>query len=165
MKKVGDKLRDLAIAASDADVINKYGRSAFNRYYYASYLIVRSAIMNIDPKWAQCSHKDLPNLLRKTIYRQARDQALRLERAGQLNARQKSLLIDSIKICTAKLAQLLQSGYAIRCVADYSPEEIVVLRSKNLYLGNCTTSAAQHWPEQAAINAGQLQAKWRELGF
>jgi len=164
MKMVGDKLRDLAIVAGDADAINKYGRSAFNRYYYAAYLIVRDTIMDIDPKWARCSHKDLPSLLQKTIYRQARDQALRLEKAGQLSARQRTTLITSIKICTDSLAQLLQSGYAIRCVADYSPEEIVVYRDKNLHLGECTTSAAQHWPRRAARSAGQLQAKWRELG-
>lgn len=161
---VGDKLRDLAITASDAETINKYGRSAFNRYYYAAYLIVRDAIMNLDPKWARCSHKDLPSLLQKKIYRQAREQARRLEQAGQLNAQQKSMIITSIKICTAELAELLKESYTVRCVADYSPEDLVVLRNKNLFLGSCTTSAAQRWSERASRNAGMLQAKWRELG-
>ncbi len=165
MKAVGDKLRDLALSARSADEADKFGRSAFNRYYYAAFLVVRSVLMNIAPAYTRSSHKDLPNLLKERVYREAKDQARRLERAGQLSAAQKSAMITSIQICVEDLAQLLRLGYAVRCVADYKPEEPAMCRNGNLHLGGCTAGAAQHWPERAARSAGQLQAKWRELGF
>jgi hypothetical protein len=165
MKTVGDKLRDLALNAPSANDADKFGRSAFNRYYYAAFLVVRSALMNIDPGWARSPHKDLPSLLKGRIYKKTRDQALRLERARQLSPQKRAELITSIRICVEDLAQVLEAGYSARCVADYTPEEPALVRNGNLQLGGVTAATAQRWPDRAAMNAGRLQARWRELGF
>ena len=165
MKIVADKLKELALASSIGHEIDQYGRSAFNRYYYAIFLVVRSTLMNINPSWARSPHKNFPDILTGSVYRAARNQALKLERAGQLKPREKSGMITSIKICVEDLAQLLQTGYEARLIADYSPEEIVRRVADNLQLRNYTMRAAQTWPKLAERRAGQLGAKWRELGL
>lgn len=165
MRIVADKLKELALASRTNHETDQFGRSAFNRYYYAVYLVVRSTLMNINPGWARSPHKGIPDILTGSVCRAARDQALKLERAGQLNAREKSNMITSIRICAHELAQLLQAGYAARLMADYSPEETVRRVADNLQLSNYTMSEAQAWPERAERSAGRLGAKWRELGL
>lgn len=164
MKIVADKLKELALASSTDHEIDQYGRSAFNRYYYAVYLIVRSKLMDINPRWARSPHKNIPDILTKSVYSHARDQAMKLERAGQLTQREKSDLIRSIKICADELSKILQSAYEARLIADYSPEEKVRRVANNLELSIYKIGSAQGWPKRAERNAGQLAAKWRQLG-
>lgn len=165
MKIVADKLKELALASVTNHEIDQYGRSAFNRYYYAVYLIVRSKLMDINPSWARSPHKNIPDILTKSVCSRARDQAMKLERAGQLTQRKKSDMIQSIRICADELSKILQTAYAARLKADYSPEEKVRRVANNLELSIYKIESAQAWPERAARNAGQLAAKWRELGL
>lgn len=165
MKCVGDKLCEWAVNTPDGSVANMFGRSSFNRYYYAAYLNVRSILLGINADWAHCSHKDLPVILTKTILNSAKKQARRLEQAGQLSAQEKASLLDTLRICTNDLGELLKTAYEIRCIADYRPEIQAVSVGKDIQLGSCNASAAKNWPDRAARSAGQLQAKWRELGY
>lgn len=165
MRRVGDSLLDLAVAERDAGAADEFGRSAFNRYYYAVYLIVRKAVMSIDPKWASCSHKDLPELLTKQLYRAVRGRARFLERKGYFNRGQSARLVRSFKICSSDLAQLLRTSYGVRCVADYSPEERIQFRDGTVHLGETTAGAAQRWPDRAERSSGQLRASWKKLGY
>jgi len=165
MRIVADKLKEIALASETAHEIDQYGRSAFNRYYYAVYLVVRRTLMNINPSWAQSPHKNIPDILTGPMYAHARDTALRLERAGQLSQQKKSNLIRSIKINAEELSKVLQTANEARVLADYSPEETVRRVANNLELNRYTIASAQAWPERAERNAGQLAAKWRELGL
>ena len=56
------KKGDSAYAMADA-----FGRSAFNRYYYASFLNVRDLVSTLDGRWARISHKGIPDLLRGAV--------------------------------------------------------------------------------------------------
>jgi hypothetical protein len=165
MKIVADKLKELALASSIDHEIDQYGRSAFNRYYYAVYLIVRSKLMDINPSWARSPHKNIPCILTKRVYPHARKQAMKLERAGQITQREKSNMIHSIRICVEELSKVLETAYAARLKADYSPEEKVRRVANSLELSIYKIGSAQGWPERAARNAGQLAAKWRRLGL
>lgn len=165
MKIVADKLREWAVESSECSVANLFGRSSFNRYYYAAYLNVRDVLLQINTDWAHSSHKNLPEILTKTILKNAKKQARRLKDAGQISAREEACLIDTLKICTNELAQLLSAAYTIKCIADYNPEIPIELVSKDIQLGSCKSSAAKNWPDRAARCAGQLLAKWRELGY
>jgi hypothetical protein len=165
MRIVADKLKELALASITDHEIDQYGRSAFNRYYYAVYLVVRRTLMNINPSWARSPHKNIPGILTGSMYTHARDQAQKLERAGQLSQREKSDVIRSIRIYVDELSKVLQTAYEARAMADYSPEETVRRVGNNLELKKYTIASAQAWPERAERNAGQLAAKWRELGL
>ncbi|MFP3541518.1 hypothetical protein, partial [Pseudomonas sp. SIMBA_044] len=48
-------------------IANLYGRSAFNRYYYAAYLSVREMLQSGQPDYAGASHSDLPGLLEGAV--------------------------------------------------------------------------------------------------
>ena|SRR6056297_1263916 len=66
LEKVGKLLQNKAIKSKTIPVdLNAYGKSAFNRYYYATYWLVRDMLEIIDPKWASQSHGDIPVLLNK----------------------------------------------------------------------------------------------------
>ena len=49
------------------DECDLFGRSAYNRYYYATFLCVRNVLAKLDDSWAALPHKDYPALLKGTI--------------------------------------------------------------------------------------------------
>jgi hypothetical protein len=57
---VAKRLSEIAlneVSETDADA---FGRSAFNRYYYASYLITRDMLRQLDPSWTRTGHSKIP---------------------------------------------------------------------------------------------------------
>ncbi len=165
MKIVGDKLRDIATASTEPAALDQFGRSAFNRYYYAAYLAVRERLMVINDRWGKSPHKTLPEILSKSLCRAAAEQAKRLSRAGVLDTAEGAKYVRSIRICAGSLAQMLTDAYEARRVADYEPRELVVRDSGSLRLRNFTLRAAESWPSQAENAAAQMLIHWRKLGL
>lgn len=164
MKVVADKLKEIALAADTDLKVDQFGRSAFNRYYYAAFLAVRKTLMEIDDGWARSPHKNLPKILTDTVFQSAKRIAIRLNKKRLLTKPEMAQILLSIKICVNDLSKILQSGYEARRCADYSPEDTVKRISGNLSLGNHTIHEAQSWPTRAEIKAGQLLKCWRQLG-
>jgi len=164
MKVVADRLRDIALHSNLDHEIDLFGRSAFNRYYYAAYLAVRKNLMEINSDWATAAHKNLPTILTIAINKSATRIAINLTKKGILTKSEESRILTSIKICGYELSKILQSGYEARSYADYFPEEIVTRESGNLSLHNYTTHEAQSWPKRAEKHAVQLLNIWRQLG-
>lgn len=67
MKIVGEKLSDWAVAEKDDGHVDLFGRSAFNRYYYSTFLITRELLRSLDPKWGTAAHKNIPEILRDSL--------------------------------------------------------------------------------------------------
>lgn len=44
-----------------------FARSAYNRYYYACFLEMRSAVTEMRPEWARSPHKSYPELLSGSV--------------------------------------------------------------------------------------------------
>lgn len=164
MKVVADKLKEIALAADTDHQVDQFGRSAFNRYYYAAYLEVRKNLMEINSAWARAAHTNLPNVLTININKSAKRRAINLNKKGLLTKADMSRILQSIRIYCDELSTILQSGYEARKYADYFPEEIVTRKSDNLSLHNYTIRAAQSWPIRAERRAGQLLYSWRQLG-
>lgn len=164
MKVVADKLKEIALAAGNDHQVDQFGRSAFNRYYYAAYLAVRKNLMEINSGWAKAPHKNLPDILRNAINNNAIRIAINLNKKGLLTEREKSKILTSIRTYGEELSTILQSGDEARSYADYFPEEIVTRKNGNLRLHNYTIQAAQSWPIRAEMRAGQLLRMWRQLG-
>jgi hypothetical protein len=164
MKIVADKLSEIALQSDLDHEIDLFGRSAFNRYYYAAYLAVRKNLMEIKPEWAKAPHKNLPKILTSSINELAKRIAFNQKKKGSLTASEKSQIVTSIKTCGEQLSRILQRGDEARIYADYFPEKMVKRTPDDLSLHNCTLHEARSWPIHAERRAGQLLFSWRQLG-
>jgi uncharacterized protein (UPF0332 family) len=157
---VGKYLEEEALRRSSADEIDLFGRSAFNRYYYATYWIVRSCLVEIDPTW-ELKHKSVPELLEGQVRKKLNNE---LKKAERLNI-QGGKLRNRIYTSTAGLAQLMRHAYSKRVEADYTASSKVTKIDQTLYMGNEKSSSAFHWPSQAKTFTDDLLNVSKQLGL
>ena len=68
MERVALELQRTAInRRGQIDDFDQFGRSAFNRYYYAVFLIVRDLMLEFNPRWSG-SHASIPGMLRASVH-------------------------------------------------------------------------------------------------
>lgn len=130
----------------DADM---FARSAFNRYYYATFLCVREALVEIDSKYQHTlSHKEIPEMLRGKI--QKRIKAIQRKASRLDDAR----LVSECKQASSqnlKFAEVLSKAYAIRVVADYNPDTQVDFTSPRFQLSGVSVNEAHDWNQLASV--------------
>lgn len=144
----------------DSSELDIFARSAFNRYYYATFLQARLLIRRFKPGW-RGTHGGLPSdlvsLARKDIG-QIKNKAHRLRDWD---------VVSRCEVCTHQLhglSELLKSAYATRVTADYEPEIIAAIeRDGAITMGDKKISEAQRWPDQAASLSGQIEDFWSKL--
>lgn len=136
-----------------------FGRSAFNRYYYAAFLEVRSMLRDLNETWAEIPHADIPKLLtgqvRTTIKRKQR-WATRL---GETEA---------VQICIRgatsahELAALMGEAYAVRVTADYYPEIAIVSGNRGRFQLNLVhVTTAHDWAGRARGFGQKIKRAWK----
>jgi hypothetical protein len=164
MRIVGDHLAEFATKSGDATHLDLFGRSAFNRYYYAAYLITREMLGQLDPLWERTSHKSIPDLLRQTVARRIRKEVQ--QQSGKLISihEAKQMRIDANN-AVGTLAALLTSAYAVRCIADYDPAQRVQFASPTFTLFSHSNHEASGWPKHAAIHCKTILRIWRTLAI
>lgn len=165
MKLVGEHLSQIATARADAREADLFGRSAFNRYYYASFLTVRETLKQIDTKWAEPSHAEIPDLLRGQVLKHIKKQARLLEDSHQLSHSQAQSIINIAINATAALADLLTKAREVRRVADYEPEIPVTKVGTVMRLADQTLDTAKGWPVRAEQQSGIILRTYAELGI
>lgn len=145
-----EALRLVPTSATDAD---SYARSAFNRYYYATFLCVRQTLVHIDKKYDAPNHKGIPDLLKGPIQKRIKSIQKKADRLGDT-----SLVNDCRKANSQNLefAEILEKAYAIRVVADYTPETAVDFRSNRFTLSGVAVTEAHDWVAKAKIWSLQL---------
>lgn len=165
MKLVGEKLEN--VASSESDLIKKdlFGRSAFNRYYYAAFLITRELLGDLEPKWKKTPHKEIPELLqgavRKPVIRRLKQDVKKdLITHGELSALQSKL-----NIATNELANLLVQAYHVRKVADYEPENHISVNNKIIVLSSCKLTSANNWADRASAYCKDIRKVWKDSGL
>lgn len=119
LEQVALELQTTAYArrASPHD-LDIFGRSAFNRYYYATFLAVRLMLRGFNPGW-QGTHKSIPDELTGSITREIAN-AQRL--VARIPDNQAVLICKAAKKSLSDLSVLMRHAYAVRVVADYYPE-------------------------------------------
>ena len=152
MIEVGDYLRDRAIV-DDADL---YGRSAFNRYYYAAYLSTRELLKQLDDTWARTGHKSIPELLEGSVVNRLKAVA---RKQGNPQA------INSAYRAASEIANVLRTAYEVRIVADYQPDTLVVFHANTFKLVNHSAAEAERWASRVEAPKGTLLRLYRELGI
>jgi hypothetical protein len=165
MKIVGDHLAGVAATRGDMTECDLFGRSAFNRYYYGTYLIARNMLMQLDPAWARTPHSDIPNLLEGAVINKIRREAKNQEQAGLLSKATSSSLRASAAAAVTQLSQLLKSAYDVRIVADYEPDSQISRNGQILILVEHSSDEAKRWQGRATQATGTILNIWRRLGI
>lgn len=148
-------------ARSDYDL---FARSAFNRYYYACYRIVWTLHKTIYPATRVPGHSNLPERIEGDLYDRYRKQVWAAERNNLLSADDGERLRANVRRLTSDLSNLLREGYAVRCVADYDLDVLVVLNGANFTLESTSLATASGWIRRVNLLCGSLISEWRRLG-
>lgn len=159
MKAVGDHLAIVAAFSVDVGDTNRFGRSAFNRYYYATFLEVRKTFREIGAVSGSLHHGQVPKLLRRDV----RDRVKReLEKSQPVEADGIRRLVEAV---TDELANLMAEAYEVRRLADYEPNVPVISNGSELTLGRTTLADAREWPDRATLLLNSLLQLYRNLGL
>jgi hypothetical protein len=164
MQVVGKHLAEFAMrirGTSPDDGL--FVRSAFNRYYYATFLASRQLI--IETTGAQgLPHKALPEYLigqfRKTIKKQIQTGF----KSGVLSDANRARMLSALKQNTLLLRELLVTAYGVRVLADYEPDVPIEMKDDTCSLGAETLSAAGNWASRAQMHCKNLRKIWKDLG-
>ena len=161
MEVVANHLFQEVLKRTDQAEKNLFGRSAFNRCYYATFLNVHAGLKQLDPKWSELSHKAIPDLLKGSIRKElakGRDNASKVSDVAvvQLCARAVSAAYD--------LSDLMKIGYATRVVADYYPEiQISIPAGQECSLNSVGAKDAKSWSIKSAGYVSTIVAAWNQI--
>lgn len=161
MERVAHHLQQTAIAKRNGgDDFDVFARSAFNRYYYSLFLIVRGSVLSMKPDW-EAVHSGLPDILTGSIYKK-----IHSYRANSLKRQD----AETIEICNRALsalktlAELMRSANSVRVLADYNPQvKIVDEGDLRFALGTTNITSAHNWPTRATILVREIERAWRLL--
>lgn len=159
MEQVGLHLQQTAIARrSNAEDFDQFGRSSFNRYYYALFLIVRSMILEFNPTW-DATHSSIPQMLTGSIEREIKQYRSNAQRLGQSDA---ILLCNRAISALAALAELMRTANTARVTADYNPNiKIVDESAARFSLGTTNITDAHSWATNARALTTTISRAWR----
>ncbi|MDP5459573.1 hypothetical protein [Alishewanella sp. SMS8] len=165
MQYVGDELERLALGQGDETNSDLLGRSAFNRYYYASFLITRETIksMQISPKFVK--HAEIPIILQEGLKKKAKPRLDKLVREGLMDKGTYSRLLTDLNVVGNELAELLQHANDARVLADYEPEIKTERDGSVIKLKDYKLTTAKVWPSKARQLCGRLLRIWRDIGL
>lgn len=165
MKYVGNALSDLADADTDFSHKDLLGRSAFNRFYYASFLCTRKMLGELNPDWKGTAHKNIPTLLRTSIKKDVRNALRGLEHSGAISKSKSSQELSELTKTIGELAELLESSYSARILADYEPEILVTIDGKVIKLDMHKLTTASSWPDKTNAYCKIIFRIWRDAGL
>ncbi|XHS78108.1 hypothetical protein ACFJGW_20660 [Burkholderiaceae bacterium UC74_6] len=162
MEIVARHLQQEAIRRGPADAADLFGRSAFNRYYYATFLEVKGGLGALRDEWTRnIAHADLPQILRGQVKKQLAAGKRKAMRADDYKSAGICASADS---AAEDLAKLLDAGRATRVTADYHPEIPVDFASApDFQLDTVGVQAAQTWPHRARGYLQVISNAWRQI--
>jgi hypothetical protein len=165
MKAVGDHLAEVAKNESAFTTADLFGRSAFNRYYYATFLGVRETLQKIDSRWATPTHKDVPEVLRGEVLNRAKTQIKTLKQTGYLTDGQAAALKSKASVATAELACLMTRARATRRLSDYEPETKITKSGDVIKMGECSLTEARSWSDRADAFSKTILKVYADIGL
>lgn len=146
MQIVARYLKDHALTIPGTLDADLFGRSAFNRYYYATYLAVKRKLKPRLPALPR-EHAVIPDYLRGLATGQIAQVKRAARRVGDHQLMQRCTYA---KLAANELAELLVTGYGIRVIADYDPEVPVDFLGTGCFaLNHVSVAEAEAWPRKA----------------
>lgn len=161
LEVVAHHLQMTALGRADATERDLFGRSSYNRYYYATFLCVRDVLARLRPEWGMLPHAAYPELLMGTVLKilsKGREQAQKLQDKELVSQCQRA------SVAARELASLMRASSTTRKVADYHPEIAVnFVHADRFTLNNVEVTEAHQWPERAKAWAREIEAAWRQV--
>ncbi len=165
MKIVGEKLETWAQSQSNIHDKDLFVRSAFNRYYYAAFLITREMLGEFDAKWKHTPHRGIPELLEKALKPPVMHQLKKGVRNNIIGDGEMKRLQQNLQIATSELAKMLRQAYDLRIITDYEPETAIVVDENVLLLMSYKLSSARSWADQASKYCKIIRRVWKDAGL
>lgn len=162
---VGDHLADSALKQSDNSNSDLFARSAFNRYYYAVYLIVKKRISSINPAWSNIPHKSLPKVLTGKVTDIIKNDVKRKIKQGVFSPYEGESLKQIVVHSANELSNLLVDANRIRVIADYEPDTKVIVKGNTFFLGGEKISEAKRWKNIAETHTNSIMKAYRNVGL
>jgi hypothetical protein len=161
---VADYLSDRAkkLGGDEADL---FGRSAFNRYYYACFLTVRDLLAKLDEAWARQPHSNIPDLLEGKVIKRMKESARQQHKAGIISEKRSKSVIHEASSAASDIASVLKVAYSVRVTADYDPNQSVTLQQGTLWLIEHSDAEARNWKVQVEQRKSVLLRISKELGI
>ncbi|MDP1548660.1 MAG: hypothetical protein Q8L97_00665 [Nitrosomonas sp.] len=165
MKIVGDQLEKWAHIQSESHKKDLFGRSAFNRYYYAAFLITREMLGNYKSEWKRTPHAEIPKLLKSSFSKPVINQMNINQKKGLMTTSEASRLRKKLKTATSELANLLKEAYDARVIADYDPETTITIEGNNISLKFYKLNSASSWADRASGYCKTIYSVRRDVGL
>lgn len=147
---------------NSGDVADAYGRSAFNRYYYAVYLATRDLLIRFNPKW-DVSHAGAPELVERALPALVRKEAKRLQKINALTHADEQRISSGVAKAGAAIGELLRIAYKVRVISDYRPEEQVSFDKSTFHLDDHSEGEARSWLSTVEMHKGRILKFGKEL--
>lgn len=161
MEIVGLHLQNIASNRPNPVERDLFGRSAFNRYYYATYLNVKEFLGSLRGEWGRISHDAVPDLLMGAVKKVLQNGRERAKRASDK---------DTVELCSRaihavhELSKMMTEGYASRVAADYNPEvKIDFSDAYDFTLNFVRVKEAAGWPNKARAFLQTINSAWRQV--
>lgn len=138
-----------------------FARSAYNRYYYACYLEIRTTFREMSVEWGRSAHKNFPEILRSSIPRNLKSGRRVANRVGDAELERR---IDQALRGCMELASIIERANGARIIADYSPEiEVGFDGSARFSLNGVEITEAHEWYGRVRVLASQILSAWRQV--
>jgi hypothetical protein len=158
-------LASVSKASATHSEFDLFGRSAYNRYYYAAFLCVRSALREIDQAWSAPAHKAIPELLRGQVRSRLKKGIRSAEASGQITRSEGKRMFNAVSIAASTLSTLLDSAREVRRVADYEPEQLLMKDGMTVKLRDCSLDTAMRWTRRAELETKRILKVYGDLGL
>lgn len=161
MKVVAHHLQTHASKLPDTVERDLFARTAFNRYYYATYLDVKKVLGALNPSWGRINHSEVPEIVSGPLHKvlsKGREQAKRESDPSTAD------LCSRAMNATHLLAALMTSGYATRVAADYDPEILIDFTDVfDFALNAVRVKEASDWPGKARAYLYTISSAWKQV--
>lgn len=160
MQEVAHHLQLHAKQCSEKDR-DAFARSAYNRYYYSSFLIIRALFSQMNPSWSRTAHKNYPTTLKGEISKRLKQA---YSRADKINDHQAIKDIRTAQRAIPHLCKIIEEAYNIRVVADYNPEVQVCFSDDNKFsLSSINIDIAYKWKDNVQTLSATILAAWKHI--
>lgn len=155
-------LRAKGLKDEEADA---FGRSAFNRYYYASYLTVRELLGAMDAAWETVSHATISSLLEGAVLLKLKKEAKKQEKSGLISKNTEKGLIHKASTASSEIASMLKIAYGVRVISDYKPDVKIIFTASEFRVDEHSDIEAKNWKPRIEQHKGVLIRISKELGI
>jgi hypothetical protein len=161
---VADLLSNVA-KTRHADEADAFGRTAFNRYYYAAFLSTRDLLIQIERGWSRTPHGNIPSLLEEDLLKRLRTKLKPLQIKGIVPDSRAKSLISQAGAAAGEMASILRTAYKVRVAADYEPDEKVTFEPATFRLATHTEAEARNWLLRIDRSKGIILNVAKEIGL